>query len=176
VLNNDFGRLFRHFKRTAFRLETLTEYRVAEEAEAFASFLAGRERPAGLYSEWIELVARSTNSGKVVERVLENDQPRSLFGDLPFVDFWLFDDTTAVEMEYDSQGGFRQAHEVGHDHLDRFIACQRLASAASITLREYLGRQSRAQGASGWTAGDEIRTRRPPPWQGGALPLSHSRS
>ncbi len=67
--HSDFAHLFTHFKRSAFRLETLPEYRVAGEWDEFARFLAGGSRPAGLNAEWLEMVARSTSSGKVFERV-----------------------------------------------------------------------------------------------------------
>src|ERR1700680_4326337 len=126
--DDDFAHLFTNFEWSAFRLETLPEYRVAGEWDEFARFLAGGSRPTGLNAEWLEMIARATSSGKVFERVhavpsvltpylhfefawgyahsarvgerifiLENDDPRSLFGDLPFVDFWLFGDTIAFE-------------------------------------------------------------------------------
>ena len=52
--DSDFAHLFTHFERSAFRLETLPEYRVAGEWDEFARFLAGASRPAGLNAEWLE--------------------------------------------------------------------------------------------------------------------------
>ena len=87
-----------------------------------------------------------TYSAQAGERifVLENDDPKSLFGDLPFVDFWLFDDTIAVEMEYDGDGRFLQAHETGHNELDRYVECRSVVKASSIPLEEYFARKRRA--------------------------------
>ena len=173
--DSDFAHLFTHFERSAFRLETLPEYRVAGEWDEFARFLAGASRPAGLYAEWHEMIARSTSSGKVFERVhavpsiltpylhyefawgyahsaragerifiLENDDPRSLFGDLPFVDFWLFDDTIAVEMRYEDDGRFRHAHEIEHHAVEGYRECRNVARASSMPLVAYLARTTRA--------------------------------
>lgn len=166
--DSEFEQLFTRFERTAFRLETLLEYRVAQESGAFASFLAGRPRPASLGGEWLELVSRSTAAGKAFERVrvvphlltpylrfefawgyahsaqagerilvVESDPPTTLFADTPLVDFWLFDDEVAVEMDYDSSGRFRHAHEVSREEVRRYVECRARMKAASIPLEEY---------------------------------------
>ena len=173
--DSNFAHLFTQFERSAFRLETLPEYRVAGEWDEFARFLAGGSRPTGLDAEWLEMIARSTSSGKVFERVhavpsvltpylhfefawgyahtaragerifiLESDDPHSLFVDLPFVDFWLFDDTTAVEMRYEDDGRFRDAHEIKHNAVEGYRECRHVAKASSMPLAGYLARTRRA--------------------------------
>ena len=117
----EFGKLFETFRASAFRLETVPEHRVAEEAKAFAAFLEGRPLPPAREREWLGFVASSRAAGKTVERVhlvggeltpylrfewgyaysaeageeiflLEHPDPQRLFGDLPVHDSWLFDD------------------------------------------------------------------------------------
>lgn len=171
----DFTRLFIDFERSAFRLETLPEYQVAGERDEFASFLAGGSRPSGLNAEWLEIVARSTSSGRSFERVhavpsvltpylefeftwgyahsaqagerifiLQSDQPQDVFGDLPYVDFWLFDDAIAVEMHYEDDGRFRHAHEIEHSEIERYRKSREVAKESSQPFEEYLAHTTRA--------------------------------
>jgi hypothetical protein len=86
------------------------------------------------------------NSARAGERIfiLENDDPRSLFGDLPFVDFWLFDDTIAVEMHYEDDGRFRHTREIEHNAVEDYRECRHVAKASSMPLVAYLARTRRA--------------------------------
>ncbi|WP_245984646.1 DUF6879 family protein [Streptomyces tateyamensis] len=71
----DFGRLFRTFERTAFRLETLAVYDVEEEREEFADFLAGRPLPSeSADNPWVRSM---TDHGKQLARVHVLSSPLS---------------------------------------------------------------------------------------------------
>ncbi|MDQ3708058.1 MAG: hypothetical protein M3387_01910 [Actinomycetota bacterium] len=132
----EFAQLFGSFQRSAFRLETLTEYRVDDEQETFRLFLQGKPLPPHQPSEWVRLVQDAVAAGKTMERVhvvpslltpylrfeiewgylhsVEAGERVYLLAadasdpvwDLATEDFWLFDDDVAVVMDYDDQGGF----------------------------------------------------------------------
>lgn len=131
-----FGALFERFTRTAFRLETLQRYDVADEQDEFEAFLQGAE-PAERSpdtSPWLRRIRDTTAAGKRWQRVHLVDHPlsdylryeiagyrdnaaageeifladRSSHPDLARLDrdFWLLDDVLAVVMHYDSAGRF----------------------------------------------------------------------
>ena len=57
---DDFNRLFRYFKHTAFRMEVQPVYAVTEERESVEEFLAGEPRPVTefpFYAAWLEQLA-----------------------------------------------------------------------------------------------------------------------
>jgi hypothetical protein len=65
-----FSSLFEEFGHTAYRLETLQQYRVDYEEEPFRDFVAGRDRythPS--HQGWVDLVASATRAGKHMSRV-----------------------------------------------------------------------------------------------------------
>jgi hypothetical protein len=132
----DLASLFESFRSTAFRLECLPAYAVTEddESEAYRLWLAG-EQPPQKEREWPRLVASAVAAGKSMQRVRLVTQPLSDYlrfemdwgypanvaagedirilelgpGEVfPYVvdDFWLFDNETAVWLDYDEQGHF----------------------------------------------------------------------
>lgn len=117
----DFAACFDNFHQSAFRLETLQQYAIAEEDERMRAFREGLPRPERSVrtSEWLRRVAVTTAAGKSWSRVHLISEPLSeylryqLIGyvesaaageeirlawdtpDLPDVgDFWLFDADT----------------------------------------------------------------------------------
>jgi uncharacterized protein DUF6879 len=128
----EFGRLFETFKRTAFRLETLSVYDVEEEREEFERFLAGGDMgPDWDDNPWVRSM---TDKGKEVSRVHVLRSPptdylryelaaypgnitagesigiidlaeQAVTG-LPDHDFWLFDDRDVYRMHYTPKGAF----------------------------------------------------------------------
>ncbi len=73
----EFGRLFTSFQQSAFRLETLAQYLVAEEADDFAAFQAGRPPPRRTPEddEWLRMIAQDTAAGKHWSRVHVVEHP-----------------------------------------------------------------------------------------------------
>jgi hypothetical protein len=133
VTTPDLGKLFESFRVSAFRLECLPAYDVTEDAEreAFRCWKSGEERPP-VEREWLLTVRRAVGRGARMQRVrmvstqlteyqrfqfawgyqentaageeisiLDHEPPGLLR-----VDFWLFDDATAVVLEYDDAGRF----------------------------------------------------------------------
>jgi hypothetical protein len=129
---DDFGRLFESFTVSAFRLECLPAYDVTEDAEreAFRRWRAG-EQPQGDRA-WLQTVRDANERGAQMQRVRLVESPLTEYqrfelahgypanvaagediricGHRPdgllVVDFWLFDNTTAVVLEYDDEGRF----------------------------------------------------------------------
>jgi hypothetical protein len=133
VTTPNLGKLFETFTSSAFRLECLPAYDVTEDAEreAFRCWKSGEELPP-VEREWLLTVRRAVARGARMQRVrmvstqlteyqrfqfawgyqentaageeiaiLDHEPPGLLR-----VDFWLFDDATAVVLEYDDAGRF----------------------------------------------------------------------
>jgi len=87
-----FNALFRDFRRTAFRLETLQHYAVDYERDEFARFLAGERRGEfpGI-AAWCETVRAAVAAGKQIERVHVVTEPLSDY--IRFECAWAYDHT-----------------------------------------------------------------------------------
>jgi hypothetical protein len=161
----DLASLFESFRSTAFRLECLPAYAVTEddESEAFRLWLAG-EQPPQQEREWPKLCASAVAAKKSMQRVRLVPQPASEYvrfqmawgypanvaagedirildhepAGLLKVDFWLFDDTTAVVLEYDDDGKFLRA--VAAASVEPYRQAKKLALASSEPFARYLER------------------------------------
>ncbi|MEV5505011.1 DUF6879 family protein [Streptomyces orinoci] len=156
---------FQNFQAEAWRLERLPEYRVPQETEEFARFLAG-ERPAVTYDDdWQRLIRSHTASGRAMGRVHIVTRPLSDYlrfafqyyaysvkagedvrvldvtdreNPLPdFQDFWIFDHSTVVLMHFDAEGR-PVSRELYEGDPEPFRQAQRIAMAESVPLSEYL--------------------------------------
>ena len=159
---------FNAFKREAFRLETLPVYDMASEQAEFDSFLATGElhipdddqwltrvrhfratgrwvgrvhmltRPLNDYMRYEFAVYRHTvRAGEDVRILDTTDQPDTA---LPSQDFWLFDESAVVRMDYTPSGV-----QVGRELLEAvdptpYVACKRLALAKAVPFQEYVTR------------------------------------
>ena len=65
----EFGGLFTSFGASAFRLETLPEYRVESEAAEFDLFLQGKPLPPDSNEAWCRVVSAAAQAGKRMQRV-----------------------------------------------------------------------------------------------------------
>jgi hypothetical protein len=152
-----------NFERSAFRLETLPEYLVPQEAAMLAAFKRGQ--PVDLPDDhpWLAKVRRHTRAGKVMHRVRVVSYPltdylrmemswypmsvragediriteRQLTGD-----FWLFDDEAVIVLNYDRAGRFVGA-EAG-TNLTYYRRQRDLALAHCMELSAYTARAARS--------------------------------
>jgi hypothetical protein len=153
-------------RREAWRLETRPVYTVPQEAEKFARFLDGVKSPDDYTSGWMDEVRRWTAEGKSVGRVHIVTRPLSDYlrfefeyyyrhhvavGEdirildltdrddpgLPGQDFWMFDESTVVLMNYRADGTQinRELHE---GDLGPYRYWKRIAVAESIPFLEYV--------------------------------------
>lgn len=160
---DEFGRLFETFKRTAFRLETLSVYDVEEEREEFERFLAGGDMgPDWADNPWVRSM---TDKGKEVSRVhiLRSpltdylryelaaypgnitagesigiiDLTEQTVTGLPDHDFWLFDDQGVYRMHYTPQGAFIGGELLPADRLAEYQRYRDRALAAAMPFADY---------------------------------------
>ncbi|MBO0916628.1 hypothetical protein J1C73_20630 [Streptomyces laculatispora] len=157
---------FRDFKRSAFRLETQQVYTMPAEAETVRSFLAGEARPKDFNATWHETIrdhaaaGRTMTRAKVIRTPL-TDYSRYLFewcipgnveaGEayqivdltdrpnpgLPDQDFWLFDETTVVHLNYRPDGTQINRELVSSPDLRKYLAWRDLALENAVPFRGY---------------------------------------
>jgi hypothetical protein len=153
-----------NFERSAFRLETLPEYNVPQEAKLLARFKRGE--PVDLPDDhpWLERVRQHCRSGKVMRRVRVVSHPLTDYlrmemswyrksvaagEDIRITetqltgDFWLFDDQTVVVLHYDSEGRFTGT-TTEQGSLTRYLSIRDRALADSMELSAYTARATRS--------------------------------
>lgn len=168
----EWSRRFVEIEQEAWRLETLPQYLVPQEAEEFAAFREGRPLPPYTASPYTERVSRQRAEGKYHGRVHIVTQPLSDYLRFEFTryyavhvragddirildvtnrpnplagiqDFWMFDRTEVVLMNYEDDG--RQINrEVLDGDVAPFIEHQRIAVAESVPFEEYVNGGHRA--------------------------------
>ncbi|MFE4516979.1 DUF6879 family protein [Kitasatospora sp. NPDC056783] len=162
---DDWQRVLHGFARSAFRLETLPAYKVAGEAEEIEEFLNGNRIDPDTYtSGWTDRLKAHTAAGRTVQRVHIVTRPLSDYlryefmyyephakaGEdirildltdrsnpgLPNQDFWTFDDSTVVLMNYESDGTQIDRVLVEGD-VEQYREWQRIAVAESVPFADY---------------------------------------
>lgn len=157
---------FRDFKRSAFRLEAHQIYTMPGETEAVRAFLAGDEKPDVFNSVWHKLISdhaaagRTMTRAKLVRRPL-TDYSRYLFewcipgnvaaGEnyqivdltdkeipgLPEQDFWMFDETTIVHLNYRPDGTQVNRELIQDPDLGKYLAWRDLALENAVPFSAY---------------------------------------
>lgn len=157
---------FDAFQRTAFRLETYPAYDVDSEREEYERFLSTGSLCIPNHDVWTTRVRHFRATGRWIGRVHVLRRPLTDYlryelavyrytvaaGEdvhildltdkpnpgLPSEDFWLFDDTSIVRMDYDSQG-----KQLGRELLEdtdpaRYVQWQRIALAHAVPYAQYV--------------------------------------
>ncbi|MBT2524705.1 hypothetical protein J7E91_04480 [Streptomyces sp. ISL-99] len=157
---------FRDFQNEAWRLETLPAYNVPQEAEEIRAYLAGeRIDPHTHSNEYTEDLKRVRREGKskgrvhVVTRPLSDYLRYEFMYYLPHVwagedirimdvtdrnnplvgvqDFWIFDKSEVVLMNYEADGT-QISREVFEGDVTPYVEYQRIALAESVPFEEYV--------------------------------------
>ncbi|MEX3103412.1 MULTISPECIES: DUF6879 family protein [unclassified Streptomyces] len=157
---------FESFQREAWRLETLPEYRVPQEAEEIEAFLAGERIDPHAYSnEYTDDLKRLRREGKSKGRVHIVSRPLSDYLRYEFMyyrphmwagedirimdvtgrpnplegvqDFWMFDQTEVVLMHYQADGT-QISREVFEGDVSPFLEYQHIALTESVSFEEYV--------------------------------------
>ena len=157
---------FDAFQRTAFRLETYPIYDVVSEREEYEHFLYSGSLCIPDDDPWITRVRHFRATGRWIGRVHTLRRPLTDYlryefavyrytvaaGEdvrildvtnqpdpgLPSEDFWLFDDTSIVRMDYDGQGK-QLARELLEDTDPApYVQWQRIALAHALPYVEYV--------------------------------------
>ncbi|UXY27814.1 DUF6879 family protein [Streptomyces sp. HUAS TT20] len=157
---------FRDFKRSAFRLEVHQTYTMPAEAETFRAFLAGKPIPEGFNETWHRTIQGHVAAGRTMTRAKIVRQPltpysRYLFAwgiagnvtagedyrivdltdqpdpDLPEQDFWMFDETTVVHLNYRPDGTQINRELIREPDIGKYLAWRDLASESGVPFRDY---------------------------------------
>lgn len=158
----ELGQLFKSFAASAFRLETLPEYRVPQEAESVAAWRAGKPKPKSHAGRaWFETIRAAKERGARMQRVRLVSSPLTDYQERQFswgypentdageeiyildyepdgllrVDFWLFDDELAVVLEYDDQGHFLRPVAVAN--VAPYLQARDMTLKSAVPFREY---------------------------------------
>jgi hypothetical protein len=163
--SEELAALFRDFKSSAFRMETHPVYTMAGEQAGLARFLAGESKPEGHNSGWRDTVRRNLDAGKTMRRVKVvrrpfTDYTRFLFAwaipgnveagedyrildvsdravGIPEQDFWVFDESTAVLLNFNADGTLRDRELVDSSDVGKYLYWRDIALAESVTFGEY---------------------------------------
>ncbi|MEW1824973.1 DUF6879 family protein [Streptomyces sp. NPDC088196] len=158
---------FRDFTQEAWRLEAMPQYLMPQEAEELQAFRDGvRNDPHAVTNEYTERLRQQVTEGRTQGRVhivtrplseyllFEFSQyyaPHSLAGEQIRIldvtdrpnplegvqDFWMFDRTEVVLMNYHPDG--RQISREVHDgDVAAFVEYQRIAVGESVPFEEYV--------------------------------------
>ena len=161
----DLGRLFETFTVSAFRLETLPTYNVPQDTEWLRRFRAGMPRPQERDDRpWLQTVRRAIVRGARMQRVRMVQSPLTEYQRFQFswgypenegageetyildyeppgllrVDFWLFDDSRVIVLEYDDAGRFLRPVEA--ETVEPYRQARDMALKSSVPFREYRSR------------------------------------
>jgi hypothetical protein len=162
VTTVDLGQLFESFTVSAFRLECLPHYRVPQDVEWLQAFREGKPRPPERDARpWLQTVRDAKSRGARMQRVRMVETPLTAYQRFQFswgyqenegageeisildhrpdgllvVDFWLFDNTTAVVLEYDDAGRFLRP--VVAETLAPYKQARDMALRSAVPFREY---------------------------------------
>jgi hypothetical protein len=161
---DEFSAFVRDFNGSAFRLETLQTYTVPSERESLVQFLAGEEKPAdhnsATHRRLRELMAAGNTWTKVklIRRPLTDYQRYSIEWaipgniaagwvhriidvtdravGLPDTDFWIYDDSKVVVLNYDQEGRPLSAEPIDTD-IGQYRRWRDIAMKESIPFSEY---------------------------------------
>lgn len=163
---DDLNQLIQRSTRSAFRLETLPQYRVPQEAEELAQWRNGVRTPLGTpgTSPWLARIRSGVDSGYHWSRARVLDYPLAEYSEFELYgyqanyaageeitvvnrawsaelfglveDFWLIDDEIVVRMVYDERGHFVRP-EVGVD-LPSYLEIKSIVLGHGIDLMDYL--------------------------------------
>ena len=129
---------FNSFQKSAFRVETLQRYNVDEEMEAYEFFMKNKEVANWLWKDWRDIVRQAKSRWAIMQRVHLIQFPISSYVlfemeiykksveaweeifYIPFErcsvevksDFWIFDDSIVLKMNYDEYGRFINFEEI----------------------------------------------------------------
>ncbi|MER8041993.1 DUF6879 family protein [Streptomyces sp. NPDC094032] len=166
LAGEEWRRRFTGIRWEAWRLETLPQYLVPQEAEAFAAFREGRPTPPYTSSSYTERVSRQRAEGRHNGRVHIVTRPLSDYLRFEFTryyavhvragddirildvtertnplegvpDFWMFDRSDVVLMNY-GPDGTQIDRRVFEGDVSPFLEYQRIAVVESVPFEEYV--------------------------------------
>ena len=129
---------FNSFQKCAFRVKILQKYNVDEEKQAYQYFQQYNKLPDGFWKDWHNIIQQAKIRGAIIQRVHLIKVPITSYisFELEFYkksldkwekifyipldecsikvesDFWIFDDSIVLKMNYDEYGRFINFEEI----------------------------------------------------------------
>jgi hypothetical protein len=168
ISTEQFGEHFTSFHSSATRIETLAVYEDDDEKPNRALYFTGAPLPPDRNAEWADNIRRCVAAGKYMGRVhiishvltpylqFEIDWYYAINGaagedirfifeedvpDLTYTDTWLFDDTTVLDLSYDTDGNLLYINNNDNpERLEQARAAWAAFHERSFPLAELLAR------------------------------------
>jgi hypothetical protein len=156
---------FREFKHSAFRMEVHQIYTMPFEADTLSNFLAGDSMPDDFNVDWHATIRGHASAGRSFQRAKLvrlplTDYSRYLFEwcipgnveagedyrivdvtgrepDLPLQDFWLFDESVVVHMNYRPDGTQINRELLRDPDIGQYLQWRDTAVAAGVPFAEW---------------------------------------
>lgn len=164
----EFRKRLRGYERSAWRFECQPVYNFPVELEHVARFLAGEPKPDAYGTGWHANVRSLVEAGKSIGRVRTVRDPLTDYqrcqlawvipdninaGEdirildltedglgLPAQDFWLFDNTTVVHLNFRADGTLINVEQLEDPDLDQYLTWRDTALKHAVTYSEYAAR------------------------------------
>lgn len=165
VSTEEFGAMFRDYKRSAFRMETHQVYTMPREQPNLARFLAGAPKPEGHNKSWHEGIRNNIAAGKTMQRLKVvrrpfTDYTRYLMSwgvpgnvsagedyrilditdralDIPEQDFWIFDEETVVLLNFNPDGTLIDRQFADPTDLDSYLHLRDIKLSEAVPFLDY---------------------------------------
>ncbi|RZS37900.1 hypothetical protein EV193_105460 [Herbihabitans rhizosphaerae] len=163
-----FGRYLTGYEQSAWRFETQPTYTMPNEQENLRRWRTGEPKPEEHNSAWHETVRSLVAAGKTIGRVRTVRQPLTEYQrfqldwavpgnivagedirildlteldlELPSQDFWLFDESTVVDLNFRSDGTLINVDKIEHPDLDKYLNWRDTALAHAQRFSEWNAR------------------------------------
>lgn len=161
-------RHFEDYQRSAWRFETQPTYTMPNEQENFRRWRAGEPQPEGHNADWHDEVRSLVAAGKTIGRARVVRQPLTEYQryqlawgipgnveagedirildltnldlDLPSQDFWMFDETIVVHLNFRPDGTLINHDRLENPDLTQYLTWRDTALAHAVPLSEWNAR------------------------------------
>lgn len=160
-----FGRHLTGYERSAWRFEAQPTYTMSGEQESLSRWRSGESKPAGHNAGWHETVRAAVSAGKTIGRVRVVRRPLTEYQryqlewgipgnveagedirildltelelDLPGHDFWLFDKSLVVDLNFNPDGTLLNVDRRENPDLGTYLRWQHIALEHAVPFDEY---------------------------------------
>ena len=157
---------FRNFERSAFRLEVHQTYTMPGQTGTYRAFISGEPMPKDFNRRWHQTIRDNVAAGRTMTRAKIVRRPltpysRYLFAwgipgnveagedyrivdvterpnpGLPEQDFWMFDETTVVHLNYRPDGTQINRELIRDPDIGKYLAWRDLALESAVPFRAH---------------------------------------
>ncbi|MFI0470306.1 DUF6879 family protein [Saccharopolyspora sp. 5N102] len=168
LTGEQFGARFDNCQRSAWRFECQPTYAMQREQDNLNRWRAGEPKPEGHNAAWHETVREIATSGRAIGRVRTVRQPLTEYQrfqlawaipgniaagedirildltnldlDLPSHDFWLFDESLVVDLNFNPDGTLLNIDQRENPDLTQYLKWRDTALSHAVSLSEWNAR------------------------------------